>query len=137
MATLKKHRILILGVSGYLGNAIYKELHSYYQTFGTYKTPFSSIENNKHFFHYDFEEDDVFEILNVVKPTIIISALRGDFTAQLTAHKHVFEYISTQKNCKIIFLDRLHGVSKLNKGIIKEAILGVIKMRLKTILGRS
>ena len=27
MATLKKHRILILGVSGYLGSAIYKELH--------------------------------------------------------------------------------------------------------------
>mgnify|MGYP000046795228 CR=1 FL=1 len=104
MATLKKHRILILGVSGYLGSAIYKELHSYYQTFGTYKTPLSSFENNKHFFHYDFEEDDVFEILNVVKPTIIISALRGDFAAQLTAHKHVFEYIISQKKCKMIFL---------------------------------
>jgi dolichol-phosphate mannosyltransferase len=52
------------------------------------------------------------------------------------------KYIAYKKNFNIkeipiIFTDRLHGVSKLNKGIIKEAILGVIKMRLKTILGRS
>ena len=52
------------------------------------------------------------------------------------------KYITHKKNftikeIPIIFTDRLHGVSKLNKGIIKEAILGVIKMRLKTILGTS
>jgi nucleoside-diphosphate-sugar epimerase len=104
MATLKKHRILILGVSGFLGSAIYKELCPYYSTFGTYRTPLFSFENNKQFYHYDFEEDDIFEILNIVKPTLIISALRGDFSAQLTAHKHLFEYITMQKNCKMIFL---------------------------------
>ena len=38
MATLKKHRVLILGVSGFLGGVIYRELHPYFQTFGTYKT---------------------------------------------------------------------------------------------------
>ena len=35
----------------------------------------------------------------------------------------------------IIFTDRLYGVSKLSKGNIKEAVFGVIQMRLKTILG--
>ena len=50
-----------------------------------------------------------------------------------TAYKKNFNI----KEIPIIFTDRLHGVSKLNKGIIKEAILGVIKMRLKTILGSS
>ncbi len=50
-----------------------------------------------------------------------------------TAYKKNFNI----KEIPIIFTDRLHGVSKLNKGIIKEAILGVIKMRLKTILGTS
>jgi len=138
MATLKKHRILILGVSGYLGSAIYKELHSYYQTFGTYKTPLSSFENNKHFFHYNFEEDDIFEILKVVKPTIIISALRGDFTAQLTAHKHIFEYISVQKNCKIIFLSSANvfdAYSKFpsyeNDTTLSNSIYGHFKIRLE------
>lgn len=36
----------------------------------------------------------------------------------------------------IIFTDRLYGTSKLSKGIIKEAVFGVIQMRLKTILGK-
>ena len=35
----------------------------------------------------------------------------------------------------IIFTDRIYGISKLSKGIIKEAVFGVIQMRLKTILG--
>ena len=46
MATLKKHRILILGVSGFLGGVIYRELHPYFQTFGTYKTSKSILEKN-------------------------------------------------------------------------------------------
>tara|TARA_B110000483_G_scaffold141044_1_gene168408 strand:+ start:3804 stop:4529 length:726 start_codon:yes stop_codon:yes gene_type:complete len=40
------------------------------------------------------------------------------------------------KEIPIIFTDRINGVSKLSKGIIKEAIFGVIQMRLKTILGK-
>ena len=138
MAALKKHRILILGVSGYLGNAIYKELHPYYQTFGTYRTPLSAYEKNKQFFHYNVEDDDVFEILNVVKPTIIISALRGDFAAQLTAHKHVFEYVSSQKNCKMIFLSSANvfdAYSKFpsyeNDTTLSNSIYGHFKIRLE------
>jgi dTDP-4-dehydrorhamnose reductase len=138
MASLKKHRILILGVSGYLGNAIYKELHHYYQTFGTYRTPLSAYEKNKQFFHYDVEEDDIFEVLNVVKPTIIVSALRGDFAAQLTAHKHVFEYVSSQKNCKMIFLSSANvfdAYSKFpsyeNDTTLSNSIYGHFKIRLE------
>jgi dolichol-phosphate mannosyltransferase len=29
----------------------------------------------------------------------------------------------------IIFQDRTHGTSKMNKGIVKEGILGVLKLR--------
>jgi len=74
-----KHRILILGASGFLGGSIYKELCSYFRTFGTYNTSNKSFEKNNHFFQYNIEEDDVFEILDIVKPTIIISSLRGIF----------------------------------------------------------
>jgi len=138
MATLKKHRILILGVSGFLGSAIYKELCPYYSTFGTYRTPLFSFENNKQFYHYDFEEDDIFEILNIVKPTLIISALRGDFSAQLTAHKHLFEYITMQKNCKMIFLSSANvfdAYSKFpsyeNDTTLSNSIYGHFKIRLE------
>ena len=138
MALLQKHRILILGVSGFLGNAIYKELCPYYSTFGTYRTPLLAFENNKQFYQYDFEEDDIFEILNVVKPTLIISALRGDFSAQLTAHKHLFEYISLKKNCKMVFLSSANvfdAYSKYpsyeNDTTLSNSIYGHFKIRLE------
>ena len=96
--------MLILGVSGFLGGSIYRELHPYFQTFGTYRTSCITYENNTHFYRYDFEEDDIFEILNQVRPTIIISSLRGEFSGQLTAHNHLYEYIIHKKQCKVMFL---------------------------------
>lgn len=98
-----KHRILILGASGFLGNALYKELCPYFKTFGTYHIPNKLYEGNKHFFQYQLEEDDVFEILELTKPSIIISCLRGNFHAQVIAHQHLAEYVAANQ-CKIIFL---------------------------------
>ncbi|MFN3557237.1 MAG: polyprenol monophosphomannose synthase [Bacteroidales bacterium] len=40
------------------------------------------------------------------------------------------------KEISIIFTDRAQGVSKMSKGIFKEAVLGVIKLRIRGILGR-
>ena len=40
------------------------------------------------------------------------------------------------KEIPIIFTDRVRGVSKLTKGIIAEAVFGVLLMRLKKILGK-
>jgi dTDP-4-dehydrorhamnose reductase len=100
---LHKHNILILGASGFIGNAIYKELCSYFNTFGTYNTNYNEFEKNQHFFQYNLEEDDIFEVLKATKPTIIISALRGDFAAQIVAHQHISEYI-LQTKAKLIFL---------------------------------
>jgi dolichol-phosphate mannosyltransferase len=44
---------------------------------------------------------------------------------KFAAWKHGFRIIEVP----IIFQDRTHGVSKMNKGIIKEGILGVLKLR--------
>ena len=65
-AVNNKHRILILGVSGFIGNAIYKELCSYFNTFGTYCIDNNELEKNQHFLQYKVEEDDVFEILESI-----------------------------------------------------------------------
>lgn len=40
------------------------------------------------------------------------------------------------KEISIIFTDRAHGDSKMSKGIFKEAVLGVIKLRAKSIFGK-
>ncbi|MBT8270965.1 MAG: sugar nucleotide-binding protein, partial [Bacteroidia bacterium] len=138
----KKHRILIFGASGFLGNAIYKELCSYYNTYGTYCRDNLEFERNKHFFQYNLEEDDVYYILNAVKPTIIISALRGDFAAQLTAHKHLAEYVAAHR-CKIIFLSSANVFDAYSKypsyefdTTLSNSIYGHFKIKIENVLGK-
>lgn len=100
---MDKKKILILGASGFVGHAIYKELCSYFDTYGTYFTN-RSFRNNQQFFQYNLEEDDVFEILEKVQPQLIISALRGDFPNQIQAHRHIVEYILENPRCKLYFI---------------------------------
>ncbi|NLE62391.1 MAG: polyprenol monophosphomannose synthase, partial [Bacteroidales bacterium] len=39
------------------------------------------------------------------------------------------------KEVPIVFTDRQEGTSKMSKGIFKEAIFGVIKLRMSTMFG--
>tara|TARA_R110002020_G_scaffold154714_3_gene335073 strand:- start:35599 stop:36405 length:807 start_codon:yes stop_codon:yes gene_type:complete len=82
---------LILGASGFLGSSLYKELYRYYDTYGTYHTG-RIYSDNKHFLHYDVVNDDIYELLNKVRPTIVISAIRGDFEGQIDAHEDLVDY---------------------------------------------
>ena len=72
-------RILILGGSGFIGHALYKELCNYYDTYGTYCSARRSFEGNQQFYRYDMREDDIYRLLDHIKPQFIISALRGGF----------------------------------------------------------
>lgn len=137
-----KHRILILGASGFIGNAIYKELCSYFKTFGTYSTDAKTYENNNHFFQYNLEEDDVYDILEAVKPSIIISSLRGDFSAQIIAHKHISEYVKSHK-CKLIFLSSANVFDAYSKypsyesdTTLSNSVYGHFKIKIEHMLMR-
>lgn len=137
-----KHRILIIGASGYIGNAIYKELGPYFRTFGTYRTPKKEFATNKQFFQYNVEEDDVFEILQVCRPSIIISALRGDFHAQIIAHQHISEY-ATEFGSKVIFLSSANTFDAYSKypsyeldKTLSHSIYGHFKIKIENLLLR-
>ncbi len=137
-----KHRILILGASGFLGGSIYKELCSYFRTFGTYNTSNKSFEKNHHFFQYNIEEDDVYEILEACKPSIIISALRGDFHAQTIAHQHIAEY-AIEFGSKIIFLSSANTFDAYSKypsyeldKTLSHSIYGHFKIKIENLLLR-
>jgi len=137
-----KHRILILGASGFLGGAIYKELCSYFKTFGTYNIANKSLEKNNHFFQYNIEEDDVYEILDIVKPTIIISALRGDFSKQILVHQHIAEYAFSKK-IKLIFISSANVFDAYSKypsyetdKTYSNSIYGHFKIKIENMLLR-
>ncbi|MCD2259974.1 sugar nucleotide-binding protein [Psychroserpens luteolus] len=137
-----KHRILVLGASGFIGNAIYKELCAYFKTFGTYRVPKKIYEDNHHFFPYNVEEDDVYEILEATKPSIIISCLRGDFRAQTIAHQHMTEYLR-DNDCRIIFLSSANVFDAYSKypsyeldKTLSDSIYGHFKIKIENMLLR-
>jgi dTDP-4-dehydrorhamnose reductase len=137
-----KYRILILGGSGFLGNALYKELCPYFKTFATYYRSNKEFERNKHFVQYNHQEDDIYEILNLVQPDIVISALRGDFNAQTIAHQHLVEY-AKEKGTKIIFLSSANTFDaysqfpsyELDK-TLSHSIYGHFKIKIENMLLR-
>lgn len=135
-------KILILGGSGFIGNAIYKELCNYFDTYGTYFTGGKAFEQNRQFFQYDMQEDDVFQVLEKIRPQLIISALRGNFSAQVQAHQHLVEYIS-KNDCKLYFISSANvfdGYSKYpsyeNDKTLSDSVYGRLKIKIENMLLR-
>ena len=96
-------KVLIIGGNGFVGNAIYKEFNSYFDTYATFHKDDPILEKNQKFFQYDMELEDITILLDNLKPTVIISAIRGNFNAQLDAHSRMITWI--QRNAgKLIFL---------------------------------
>ena len=138
---MKKSRILILGVSGFIGNALYKELCNYFDTYGTYFSN-SSYASNGQFLKYDLNEDDIFKVLEQVQPDIIISSLRGNFSAQIQAHLHIMEYLA-QHNCRLYFLSSANVFDAYSKypsyefdKTLSESIYGKLKIRIENMMLR-
>lgn len=138
MKTESKQRIVILGASGFLGNAIYKELCSYFKTFGSYHTHSNVYKKNHQFFHYDHETNDIYEILEALKPNVIITSLRGNFATQVLAHQHILEYVK-QHNCRILFISSSNvfdAYSKYpsyeNDKTLSQSIYGRFKIKIES-----
>ncbi|WP_240462883.1 sugar nucleotide-binding protein [Mesonia aquimarina] len=94
---------MILGGSGFIGQALYKELLPYFNVHATYRTERSFFEKNQHFHCWDSDTESISILLQSFRPDIIISAVRGNFEAQLIAHFECMEY-AIKKNAKLIFL---------------------------------
>ena len=134
-------RVLILGASGFIGNTLYKELNSYYDTFGTYFTK-KDFVNNHHFFHFDMEEGGLETIIKEIKPKLIISALRGPFEALIQTHQFLINLIN-RSNCRLIFLSSAnvfdtfeHFPSYEYDKTLSESIYGRFKIKIENDLLR-
>ncbi len=135
-------KILILGGSGFIGNAIYKELCNYFDTYATYCSSGRAFEDNKQFIRYDMLEDDIYQLLEQIRPQIIISALRGNFGAQIQAHQHMAEYL-IKNDCKLYFLSSANVFDAYSKypsyeqdKTLSESVYGRLKIRIENMLLR-
>jgi len=71
-----------------------------------------------------------------VLETIDLSAIRFiGYAFQIEMKFAGWQHNFKIKEVPITFTDRIEGVSKMSKGIVKEAILGVLKMRLRGLMG--
>lgn len=86
-------RVLILGASGLVGKALIKELSAVYEVHGTYHTnPIEELGSKS--VHLDVTNVNHMKmLLDEVKPSMVISCLRGDYDAQLKVHQEVANYL--------------------------------------------
>ena len=139
---MSKKRILILGGSGFLGNAIYKELNSYFDTYATFNTDNNTFESNQKFYAFNYETEPIDILLGALKPDIIISAVRGNFTSQVRLHFDIIRWL--QKNtAKLIFLSSsnvfdsfYHFPSYEYDKTFSESLYGRFKIKIENALLR-
>jgi dTDP-4-dehydrorhamnose reductase len=98
------NKILILGASGFIGNALYKELRPYFDVYGTYCSQESLFGDNQVFYKFDATKDDIENILNVVQPDVIISCFTSDYTSGFRVHQQLFSYVTVTPKCKLVFV---------------------------------
>ena len=129
-------RILILGGSGYIGEILYKELCSYFDTYATYCSS-RSHKLNQHYYQYNMEQGGLETILKEVKPKLIISALRGNFKSQLEEHEFLIDFVKNN-NSRLLFLSSAnvfdafhHYPSYEYDKTLSESIYGRLKIRVE------
>ena len=129
-------RVLIIGGSGFLGRALFKELHPYMDVYGTYFSQ-TSFANNKRYTHYDYHEDSPLKVLRRIKPNVIISCLRGDADEQFLAHDMIIDF-AFQGEAKLIFLSSAnvfdgfwHYPSYEHDKTYSESTYGLLKIKIE------
>lgn len=132
---VEKQRILILGGSGFIGNALYKELLSYFEVHCTYCRQHGAFSENQIFNKFCVEEDSMLLLLNEIQPTVIISAISGDFKCQFEAHQQIVNYALINGYCSVLYISssevfdgKFRHPSYENDLTLSETVLGKFKI---------
>ncbi|WP_342558811.1 sugar nucleotide-binding protein [Metasolibacillus sp. FSL K6-0083] len=96
-------KILILGASGLVGKAIAKECLNDFDVYGTYFSTATELAFDKQF-QLNVQDGEVIrEILQLTKPDIIVSSLRGEFEEQFNFHSLLAKELTSTKSLLYYF----------------------------------
>ncbi|WP_310992026.1 sugar nucleotide-binding protein [Aequorivita marina] len=101
---VEKERILILGGSGFIGNALYKELLPYFEVHCTYCSQHDTFSENQVFHQFFTEEDSLLALLHKVKPTTVISAISGTSESVFKTHEELVAYTGLNSECSVLYI---------------------------------
>ncbi|AFL81649.1 RmlD-like substrate binding protein [Aequorivita sublithincola DSM 14238] len=137
----EKQRILILGGSGFIGNALYKELLPYFDVHCTYCQQEGAFSENQVFSKFCVEEDSILLLLNTIKPTVIISALKGDYRNQFEVHQQIVNFALLNEACSVLYISSsevFDGKFRLpsyeNDSTLSETASGKFKISIEKLL---
>jgi dTDP-4-dehydrorhamnose reductase len=117
-------------------------LSPYYDVYGTFARDHADLEKNKRMFQWDAETESVSLLLQELAPDLIITCIRGDFTAQTHAHFEMITYlIKFQK--KLIFLSSANVFDVFSNypsyeydKTLSESVYGRFKIKIENALLR-
>ncbi len=128
--------ILILGASGNIGSALYKQLSPYYNTYGTYFTK-KSKNSNKIFF-FSSSISTLKNILKKTDPKLIINALKGVSVDILNVQKKLVDYC-LKNDCRLMLIsganvfDAFHNYpSYEHDKTLSESIYGRFQIKMES-----
>lgn len=89
------NKVLVLGGSGLVGKAIVSEMNKNeeFQVFTTYFESPMPLDQDKSFKLNIEDTTNIISILNILKPQIVISCLRGDYYKQLILHTKIAKHL--------------------------------------------
>lgn len=138
------NRILILGGSGFIGNALYRELLSYFEVHCTYCRQQGAFSDNQIFYNFCSGEDSLFLLLNKIQPNIILSAINADGKKLFQIHQELANYALINPKCSVLYISsaevfdgKFRYPSFENDTPISETISGKVKISIENLLLNS
>jgi dTDP-4-dehydrorhamnose reductase len=124
-----------------MGNALYKELAPFFSVHATYHNA-DEFESNQQFHQFDMAMEEVDTILDSLKPTFIVSAMRGNPNSLIYLHEQLCRWVK-RNDSRLIFLSTANVFDRFTNfpsyehdKTFSESVYGRLKIKIENAILR-